>query len=245
MAINTATAMPDALVLAGGFGTRLRAVVADVPKPMAPVAGRPFLELLLTLLARQGVQRAVLSLGHMAGLVQAHFGRAFAGMEIVCETEPVPLGTGGAIRRCLAHCRGSAALVVNGDTLLDLDLPALHGHWAQHRRPVIIGRQEADTSRYGRLQSEGGRLTGFAEKGAGGPGVINTGHYLLPTGLFDGHALPEAFSFESDFLVPKVQALGFDLVMTTGRFIDIGVPEDYARAQTELADLAQLAAPAS
>ena len=226
----------DAVVLAGGFGTRLRSVVPDLPKPMAPVAGRPFLEILLAMLAKKGVRRAVLSLGYQADVIVNHFGTRFEGIELVHEIETEPLGTGGALRAALARCESDAALVVNGDTFLDLELDALRARWSQNARPLIVGRAVPDTARFGRLDMQGTALQGFAARGAGGPGVINMGHYLLPRGLFELHpGLPKQFSFEADFLAPQVAALGFEVFVTQGLFIDIGVPEDYARAQTELA----------
>lgn len=231
----------EAVVLAGGFGTRLRSVVPDLPKPMAPVAGRPFLEILLHSLSQRGVERAVLSLGHRAELIQAHFGEHYAGLEIVCEVETQPLGTGGALLRSLRRCRGEAALVVNGDTFLDLDLQAVARQWQAQRHPIIVGRQVADTARYGRLRVADGLVTAFEEKGSIGPGLINTGHYLLPTDLFDGQLLPLAFSFESEFIMPRLATLGLAVFETQGLFIDIGVPEDYHRAQIELAPHARFA----
>ena len=233
----------DAVVLAGGFGTRLRAVVPDLPKPMAPVAGRPFLEILLAMLARKGVRRAVLSLGYQAAVIVRHFGTQFEGIELVHEIETEPLGTGGALRAALARCESEAALVVNGDTFLDLELDALRARWQAQRQPLIVGRAVPDTARFGRLDiSDTGhrkRLQGFAARGVGGPGVINMGHYVLPLDMLAAQTgLPKQFSFEADFLAPQAAALGFEVFVTAGRFIDIGVPEDYARAQTELAGYA-------
>jgi D-glycero-alpha-D-manno-heptose 1-phosphate guanylyltransferase len=227
----------DAVVLAGGFGTRLRAVVADVPKPMAPVAGRPFLEILLNALARQGVRRVVLSLGYQAGLIEGHFGPRFGPLDLVYEIESQPLGTGGALRKALARCNGAAALVVNGDTYLHFDLDALQAAWVREPLPTIVGVEVADTLRYGRLRIEHGRVREFCEKGTPGRGVINSGHYLLPTRLFDGCGLTDPFSFEADFLVPQVQHLPIGAFTASGPFIDIGIPEDCRRAQTELATL--------
>jgi D-glycero-alpha-D-manno-heptose 1-phosphate guanylyltransferase len=224
----------DALILAGGFGTRLAATVPGVPKPMAPVCGKPFLELLLGALQAKGVQRAVLSLGYRAEMIVQHFGASFRGMALVHEIETEPLGTGGAIRRCLALCQGDAALVVNGDTLLDLELPALQAQWAREQRPLLVGCQVPDTTRYGRLSVEEGRLVGFSEKGASGPGWINSGHYVLPVNLLADPALPKNFSFEADFLTPELQRLDVGVFLSQGDFIDIGIPEDYARAQTVL-----------
>lgn len=224
----------DALILAGGFGTRLAATVPGVPKPMAPVCGRPFLELLLGALHSKGVQRAVLSLGYKAQMIVQHFGSQFQGMALVHEVEEEPLGTGGAIRRALPLTHGDAALVVNGDTLLDLELDTLRAQWAQHRAITLVGCHVGDTSRYGRLAIEGERLIGFTEKGVAGPGWINSGHYMLPRGLLDEPSLPRSFSFEADFLVPRLDALGVRPFLSRGSFIDIGIPEDYERAQTEL-----------
>jgi D-glycero-alpha-D-manno-heptose 1-phosphate guanylyltransferase len=225
----------DALILAGGFGTRLAAVVPDLPKPMAPVCGKPFLELLLGALRGKGLRRAVLSLGYRAEMIVSHFGPRFGELDLVYEIEDQPLGTGGAIRRGLARCASDAALVVNGDTMLDIELDAVQASWARQQRPLIVGVAVPDTTRYGRLSVDAGRLTGFTEKGMAGPGLINTGHYVLPRHLLDDPGLPASFSFESDFLVPRLEALNMALFESHGSFIDIGVPEDYSRAQTELA----------
>lgn len=233
----------EAVVLAGGLGTRLRSVVPDLPKPLAPVAGRPFLALVLARLAREGVRRAVLSLGYRAEAFMQVLGHCCAGVELVHEIEPQPLGTGGALRNALARCRGDAALVLNGDTFLELDLAAALSRFRANGRPLLLGCRVADTARYGRLQVDGGRLVGMAEKGVAGPGLINSGHYLLPCGLFDGLELPQAFSFENDFLLPQLAQRPIDVLEVRGRFIDIGVPEDYALAQSLLADLALAAAP--
>lgn len=230
----------DALILAGGLGTRLRAVVPDLPKPMAPLCGRPFLEILLGSLRRKGVTRAVLSLGYMADTVVKHFGPRYGTLEIAYEIEDRPLGTGGAIFRGLKRCTSDAVLVVNGDTFLDIELHLLTQAWAHHQRPMIVGVQAQDTARYGRLEITAGRLSRFVEKGIAGPGLINTGHYVLPRWFFDGIELPESFSFESDLLAPRLSTLDMRSFETQGRFIDIGVPEDYARAQTELRAMADL-----
>lgn len=233
--------MHEAVILAGGLGTRLRAVVPEWPKPLAPVAGRPFLTLVLAALARQGVQRVVLSLGYRAEAFMQVIGPRHAGIDIVHEVEAQPLGTGGAMRAALARCEGDAALVLNGDTYLDFTLAPAVARWRDSGHPVLLGCSVDDTARYGRLRVEGGRLAGFEEKGRGGPGLINSGHYLLPRDLFAGSVLPAAFSFETDFLLPQLQRRPIEVLEVAGRFIDIGVPGDYALAQTYLADLAAAA----
>lgn len=227
----------EAIILAGGLGTRLKQAVPDLPKPMAPVAGRPFLEILLTSLARKGFRRVVLSLGHMAGKVTRHFDGQFAGMELVYEIENTPLGTGGALRQALARCRADHVFVFNGDTFLDLEAAEVEAHWQTHRAPIIVAREVPDTVRYGRLETAGGRVLGFTEKGIEGQGLINAGCYVLPVGILDGFTPGQPFSLETDFLAGAASAQRFDLFVTNGYFIDIGIPEDYARAQTELAYL--------
>jgi D-glycero-alpha-D-manno-heptose 1-phosphate guanylyltransferase len=225
----------EAVVLAGGFGTRLRQVVPDLPKPMALVAGRPFLEIVLTTLARKGFQRAVLSLGYMADKIVDHFGEKFAGMDLLYEIEATPLGTGGAVRQSLDRCLGDHVFVFNGDTYVDVEVPELEARWRTQGAPIIVARSVPDTSRFGRLDIADGRVVGFAEKGAGGPGVINAGCYVLPKSILAGFPRGETFSLETDFLAKAVSQRRFDLFVTTGHFIDIGVPEDFKRAQSELA----------
>ena len=225
----------DAIVLAGGFGTRLRSVVPDLPKPMAPVAGRPFLEILLTWLARSGFRRVVLSLGYKADKIVGHFGASYAGMELVYEIETTPLGTGGAIRQASAHCTGSHYYVFNGDSYLDLDVPLVEAWWDQHRMPIIVARAVPDTTRYGRLEINDHKVTEFTGQGTAGPGFINGGCYVFNTDQLSHWPLGRMFSVEVDYFPHQVKNSRFDVFLTQGQFIDIGVPEDYARAQTDLA----------
>jgi D-glycero-alpha-D-manno-heptose 1-phosphate guanylyltransferase len=156
-------------------------------------------------------------------------------MELVYTVEEAPLGTGGAVRLAMAQCRQDHVFVFNGDTYLDLEIDAVEQQWQSRREPIIVGREVPDTARYGRLDTDGARVTGFAEKGASGPGLINGGTYVLNRGQLDGFALHQAFSLETEYLVPQLAHRPFDLFVTAGHFIDIGVPEDFARAQTELA----------
>lgn len=224
----------EAIVLAGGFGTRLRKVVPDVPKPMAPIGGRPFLEYVLVSLAKKGFRRVVLSLGYKADLVVAYFGDIFAGMELEYEVESSPLGTGGGVRQALRRCVSDHVFVLNGDTFLDLEASAIEAHWCERRVPIIVAREVPDAARYGRLDVVDGRVCGFLEKGRVGPGLINAGCYVLPQNILDEFDTVVAFSLETDFLTHAVVRQRFDVFVTQGHFIDIGVPEDYARAQAEL-----------
>ncbi|SDP57161.1 D-glycero-alpha-D-manno-heptose 1-phosphate guanylyltransferase [Ralstonia sp. 25mfcol4.1] len=227
----------EAIVLAGGLGTRLRQVVADVPKAMAPVAGRPFLEILLTTLAGKGFTRVVLSLGYLSEQIVRHFGDRYADMELVYEIEDTPLGTGGALRAALERCTGEHVFVFNGDTFLDLEVTEVVRQLSRDPGPIIVARDVPDTSRYGRLYVERGRVRGFIEKGVAGPGLINAGCYVLPRRCLDAFTRGQPFSLESDYLAHAMTQQHVGVFVTRGYFIDIGVPDDYARAQTELAGI--------
>jgi Nucleoside-diphosphate-sugar pyrophosphorylase involved in lipopolysaccharide biosynthesis/translation initiation factor 2B, gamma/epsilon subunits (eIF-2Bgamma/eIF-2Bepsilon) len=226
--------MMEAVVLAGGLGTRLRSVVNNLPKPMAPISGRPFLEIVLAMLARKGFGRVVLSLGHLSDAVVNHFGSDFAGMGLVYEIERTPLGTGGALRRALHRCDTDHALVVNGDTFLDLEATEVEAEWRYGKTPIIVAKELPETSRYGRLDVVDGRVVDFIEKGVPGSGLINAGYYLFPTAIVSRFPPDAAFSLESDFLAKEAAKSGFRVFVSRGLFIDIGVPDDYARAQSEL-----------
>lgn len=226
----------EAIVLAGGMGTRLRAVVPDLPKPMAPVAGRPFLEILLAVLSRKGFERVVLSVGFMADVIVHHFGARFLTLRLDYVVEKNPLGTGGGVRLAMEHVAGSHVFVFNGDTFLDLEVNEVERRWQERARPLIVGRQVADTARFGRLLTEHGRVTGFLEKGVGGSGLINAGCYVINRHQLDAFAVGDRFSLEQDFLTGAVARGEFDVFTTEARFIDIGLPEDFLRAQTELAN---------
>jgi len=222
----------EAIVLAGGFGTRLRALVSDTPKPMAPVAGKPFLEILLQALAQKGFKRVVLSLGFLAHKVTAHFEARFAGMDLHYVIEDQPLGTGGAVRLALESCLHDHIFVFNGDTFLDLEVNAIEAAWQANRHPIIVCRQVPDTARYGSLLTDAGRVIGFLEKGAGGPGLINAGCYVFARDQLDSFKFNQNFSLETDYLADAVTKTPFNIFVTEGLFIDIGVPEDYLRSQT-------------
>jgi D-glycero-alpha-D-manno-heptose 1-phosphate guanylyltransferase len=220
----------EAVILAGGLGTRLRAVVADRPKVLAPVAGRPFLHWLLQGLARQGVRRAVLATGYMADAVRDAVGESFAGIAIACSHEATPLGTGGAIYAALAHCTADRVLVLNGDSWLGLDL-ARFAAIAPAADLLLAARMVRDRARYGSVRADGDRLLGLDAKGTTGPGLINAGLYRLRRDLPALCPMPTTFSFESDVL-RDTTGLDARVHETASPFIDIGTPEDFALAQS-------------
>jgi D-glycero-alpha-D-manno-heptose 1-phosphate guanylyltransferase len=226
----------DIIILAGGFGTRLKSLVSDVPKPMAPVAGKPFLDFILSSFSLDNVGKIIFSIGYLSEVVIAHFGSSYKGIEIIYEVESEPLGTGGALKQALKHCASESVLVVNGDTFVELNINVLFDQYLKNKSSLIVGSKVEDAARYGSIQLDGEYVIGFYEKGRHGPGLINSGYYLLPTNIFSEFDVPNTFSFENDFLVPNIKNLDCKVFEVDGLFIDIGVPEDYIKAQTLFAN---------
>lgn len=222
----------EAVILAGGLGTRLRGIVDDVPKPLAPVAGRPFLAWLLDALATQGLRRVVLATGYRGEQVEAALGTAWRGMTLAYSREPAPLGTGGAIVHALREVPGDAFFVLNGDTWLELDYAAFGSAVTEDgaRLGIALARVP-DVARYGAVRLEENRVIGFDEKGVSGAGFINAGVYWMRRGLLEGRPSGVAFSFEREVLMPTVSREPVIGYTDTNGFIDIGVPDDYRRAQ--------------
>jgi D-glycero-alpha-D-manno-heptose 1-phosphate guanylyltransferase len=225
-----------AVILAGGLGTRIRHLLPTVPKPMAPVADRPFLEWVARYLARQGVSRMVISTGYLTGVVEQHFqNQPVPGVNIRCVAEAEPLGTGGGFLRAVqaAGEPPPAWLVLNGDSLVFANLalavaslndPAVAG--------VILGRAVPDTSRYGALiTGPDGGLLRFEEKRPGS-GVINSGVYLLRHSLLAEFPRQTPLSFERD-VFPALINCGrrLQVVVTDAPFLDIGTPESLPQAE--------------
>lgn len=230
----------EAMILAGGLGTRLANRLNGLPKPMAPVAGRPFLEILLGQLAHFGCRRVMLSVGYRRDIIQTHFGPSFRGMSLDYVVEEAPLGTGGAIRKALPLASEDSILVLNGDTLLDLDYRSLlRFHSAEKALLTMAICHQDHIARYGGVLTEGARITGFEEKGRSGPGWINAGVYVIDKGIDWPPSLPESFSFERDFIAPEIGDLRAAAFPVIGFFLDIGIPEDLDRAQIELAQFHQ------
>ena len=230
--------MKEAIVLAGGFGTRLRSVVSDVPKPMASVAGRPFLAYLLNRLQQQGYRHVVLATGYLHEKVEEYFGKEYNGLNIDYARELSPLGTGGAIVNALQHCSETSVTVLNGDTMFDIDHDELCRRADEWHTPLtVVLRWVPDAGRYGSVEvGSDGRITAFREKDpATGSGMINGGIYRLQRSLLDGYAVGTQFSFEKEVLQQLRQP--FHAYASDGYFIDIGIPDDYQRAQTELPQL--------
>ena len=233
--------MIESIVLAGGQGTRLRAIVPDLPKPMADIAGRPFLWWLMTRLKQQGVGRVILSVGYKSETIQDYFGTAFDGMEISYAVEKEPLGTGGAMKYALEKARVPQVIVLNGDTYADVSLQGLLCRFDSANTDLAVAVTYLnDSARYGSLviEEKTNTITGFSEKQGPAAGYINAGVYCLRRDIFAKYSAPAKFSFERDFLPKQLGVIRPLALKGVRAFIDIGVPEDYALAQTLIPALA-------
>lgn len=222
----------QAVVLAGGKGTRLGGLTAETPKPLLPVAGRPFIEWVIGNLATEGVRRVVLSVGYRADAFETWLRGFPSELEIDLFVEDEPLGTGGALPLMVARL-DAAFFVLNGDTIFDAPLAALAGLVAAPEYAGAVAlRHLPDTSRYGRVVLSGERVTAFSEKTGAAPGLINGGIYALRRESLVGLGSPS--SLEQD-LLPSLAAAGtLAGLPADGFFIDIGVPQSYAEAQVSV-----------
>ena len=220
----------DVAILVGGLGTRLRGVVDDVPKPLAPVLGRHFLFYLLDMLALRGARSVTLCSGYMASFVKEKSGTEWLGMPIHHSVENEPMGTGGALALARKYLRSERVLVLNGDTWLEPDFEAFADS-AENSDFCIAGASVPDASRYGMLEWDAsGRLVAFTEKNQSGtPGTINAGIYLITQKLLA--SLPvEPLSLERQVLPGLTLERRVKVFPTDSPFLDIGIPEDYAAA---------------
>jgi D-glycero-alpha-D-manno-heptose 1-phosphate guanylyltransferase len=224
--------MSTCIVLAGGLGTRLRPVLADRPKCLAPVGDTSFLALQLRMLASHGATRFVLALGHLAGMVLEAVEPLRQEFGIEAVVEPHALGTGGALLHAMHMAGLEECMATNGDTWLDADLGALLAPLALAQGEQLrIGLTAVDdAARYGAVRlAADGRVAGFAPRGTSGPALINAGLYRLHRSAFGARRIGEAFSFESELMPPLVAGGAVGSARLSGEFTDIGVPEDYAR----------------
>jgi D-glycero-alpha-D-manno-heptose 1-phosphate guanylyltransferase len=231
----------QAIILAGGLGTRLRSVIKEQPKALAPVAGKPFLYWLIAYLQKQGVTNFVFSLGYLHEQVELFLKNEFPTLNYQTVVENEPLGTGGAIKLCLNFCSDDAILLANGDTFFDLDIDAFYRNFIETAADCSIAltpMQHFD--RYGSVTiTSNNIITEFNEKQYCETGLINTGLVLFKKSIFESKtsSAGEKFSFEKDFIEPNISNLKVTGYIASGYFIDIGIPEDYQKAQTEIKSL--------
>jgi len=236
----------EAIILAGGLGTRLREAVPDLPKAMAPVAGRPFLSFVIDSLRMQGVERFVFSLGFKADLIEQFLRQQYPTLNYSTVVEDEPLGTGGGIRLALQKTKSENVLVANGDTLFRVNIAQLvRQHVATNAECTLALKAMENFERYGVVETDAqGRITRFLEKQYYKEGLINGGIYVLNRSRFFEHSFPWKFSFEKDYLEAFYQQGNIYGSLQEGYFIDIGIPSDFEQAQDDLRsaplDLAQV-----
>lgn len=221
----------EAIILAGGFGTRLSTVVSDVPKPMAPINGRPFLEYLLDDLNEKGINRVILAVGYKKEIIKSYFKEKYKNIDIIYSDEDVPLGTGGAIKKALTLVEDENIFIINGDTFFDVNLKEIYQFHKKNNSELTLAIKEMEKfDRYGSLILEGDKIIKFEEKKYVDKGYINGGIYLINKELLNEEE-KESFSFEKDILENenlKIEKYGYK---SKGYFIDIGIPEDYYKFQ--------------
>lgn len=222
-----------AVILAGGFGTRLQSIVKDIPKPMAPINGIPFLDYQLYYLKKQGITHVILSVGHLFEVVQQRYLSNFNGLEIKYAIEKNPLGTGGAIRLALNECSDDEVIVLNGDSFFNISLPLLYQLHSSHQSLISLALREVENAaRYGTIQLSENRIVSFKEKSQQQvAGIINAGVYILNRLHFLRHTQASTFSIEKDFFEKHIQSISLHGFLMSGYFIDIGIPEDFQKAQ--------------
>jgi D-glycero-alpha-D-manno-heptose 1-phosphate guanylyltransferase len=226
----------EAIVLAGGLGTRLQNVLPDTPKSMAPINGRPFLAYVLDYLESEGINKVILSVGYRKEQIINYFGSKYNSISIIYSEESEPLGTGGAVKLALSKCTLDQVFIINGDTYFTPELSEMEKVSFHSSADIVIAiKKMTDTKRYGLvLTDEKGKIVEFREKQKdSGKGWINGGIYLINSNLF--HDFPQQkFSIENDVFKLLCTSLNIQSFKSDSYFLDIGIPEDYKRAQIEI-----------
>jgi len=228
------------IVLAGGLGTRLRSVVSDLPKCMAPVNGKPFLAYVIDHFLQQGISNFIFSLGYKHKMIIEYLEEYSTHhpppLTIQYSIEEEPLGTGGAIKKACTLAKDKNVFVTNGDTLFKANTKALQNFHLQKKAACTLAlKPMKDFDRYGVIElNEDDSIKNFSEKKHYERGLINGGLYMLNIAAFLQHSFPEKFSFETAYLEKFYNTNCMYGLVQDEYFIDIGIPQDYARAQNEL-----------
>lgn len=220
----------EAIILAGGLGTRLRSAVPGLPKCMAPVNDIPFIDFVIAYLQKEGITKFIFSLGYKSDVIIQHLEKHYGSLDKCYVIEQEPLGTGGAIKLACDKASKKDILVVNGDTLFDVNASALASfHFNKKSSCSIALKKMKNFSRYGSIETDAdGAITTFKEKQYCSEGFINGGIYLINVEAFNNIEFPKVFSFEKDFLEKYIKQLHFFALPQSGYFVDIGIPEDYS-----------------
>jgi D-glycero-alpha-D-manno-heptose 1-phosphate guanylyltransferase len=229
------TRLPPVVILAGGFGTRVKALLPELPKPMAPVAGRPFVEWVVRFFARHGASDFMISTGYLGEKIEGHFAALpVRKVRVRCLRETAPLGTAGGFLNCVTGIPRAADrwIVTNGDSLVFADPhPLLAPLRAGVSQAALLGIEMEDASRYGTLETDpSGRLAAFCEKRPG-RGVISSGVYAFTGAALEGLPARRPLSFELD-VFPLLAARGrVAVARTSAAFLDIGTPDSLVEAE--------------
>lgn len=224
----------EAIILAGGLGTRLREVVKEIPKPMAPVNKKPFLEYIIKYLKAQGIKKVVLAVGYKWEVIRNYFGTEYGGMTLEYSVEEEQLGTGGAIKQALEKCTVDNVFIINGDTYFNVDLKRMLQHHEEVKANLTIATKKMyEFERYGKIECKKGRIIKFEEKKFNIEGNINGGIYICERTLLE--LVQEIkFSFEKDIMESFVNQCYFSAFESEAYFMDIGIPEDYKQFQLDV-----------
>lgn len=227
----------EAIILVGGFGTRLKDLVKDIPKPMALVKGKPFLSYVLEYLSFQGISKVVLCVGYKHEIISEYFGASYRDIQIEYSIETTPLGTGGALKQALEICSESNIFVLNGDTYFPVDLSKLNDFHSKCFSSLTLALKNVGNSdRYGSvILSDENKIAGFSEKTVHSCKLINGGVYVVNRDLFkELNIIQSSFSLEKEVIEKFYFMNKFYGLVFEDYFIDIGIPEDFERAQQEL-----------
>jgi D-glycero-alpha-D-manno-heptose 1-phosphate guanylyltransferase len=231
--------MKECIILAGGLGTRLRSIVTDLPKCMAFVAGKPFISFVVNFLQKEGIEKILFSVGYKHESIIEFINAQYPTLNIKFSIEEEPLGTGGAIKLACSKATEKSVIVLNGDTLFSININKLTTfHEAQNADCTLSLKPMHNFERYGVVElNEDCSISSFKEKQFYNNGLINGGVYTLNVDRFLNEEHPEKFSFEKDYLEKYFKKRRMYGVIQDEYFIDIGIPEDYEKAQAELKNM--------
>jgi D-glycero-alpha-D-manno-heptose 1-phosphate guanylyltransferase len=225
----------EAIILAGGFGTRLKTLITEIPKPMAPIHNRPFIEYLLDYLQPQGITDVILSVGYANEAIRNHFGDNYGTLQIRYSKETYPLGTGGAIKSALSYVEQENVFILNGDTLFLINIEEqMTLHTASGADMTLALKPMKNFDRYGSVSLQDSRIVSFEEKQPREEGLISGGVYVFRRDVLNDLELSPPFSIEKDVFEPYVNSFYIAGFMSDADFVDIGTPGSYREAVKKL-----------
>lgn len=228
-----------AIILAGGLGTRLSHIVKDVPKPMAPVNNRPFLDYILDYLEKNKIYEITIAVGYKKDVIMNHYGDKYSRINLSYSEENEPLGTGGAMKKAIGDSSENDYCVLNGDTFFYVDLEKMEKFHREKKSDITIATKKMyKFDRYGSIlvNSNDDKIISIQEKKYTELGLISGGMYIINKSIFR-NVDKERFSFEKDILENEGLNLNKYSFLSDGYFIDIGIPEDYYKTQKDFSNL--------